>query len=66
MTLVKEVTKTNQKSTSLSGLTNRALFRIELQEPYEEVILRDEKTPNIRSVIFSPKGTYLAYRTDRK
>uniref|UniRef100_S4PJP5 Eukaryotic translation initiation factor 2A n=1 Tax=Pararge aegeria TaxID=116150 RepID=S4PJP5_9NEOP len=51
---------------SIAGLTNRSLFRIQLQEPYEETILRDETTPNIRSITFSPKGTYLAYRTDKK
>ncbi|XP_045761274.1 eukaryotic translation initiation factor 2A [Maniola jurtina] len=51
---------------SIAGLTNRNLFRIQFQEPYEEIILRDETTPNIRSITFSPKGTYLAYRTDRK
>ncbi|CAH0722745.1 unnamed protein product, partial [Brenthis ino] len=51
---------------SIAGLTNRSVFRIEFREPYEEITLRDETTPNIRNIIFSPKGTYLAYRTDKK
>ncbi|XP_047536402.1 eukaryotic translation initiation factor 2A [Vanessa atalanta] len=51
---------------SIAGLTNRNLFRIKFGEPYEEVNVRDETTTNIRSIVFSPKGTYLAYRTDKK
>ncbi|XP_072935820.1 eukaryotic translation initiation factor 2A [Epargyreus clarus] len=50
----------------IAGLTNKGLFLIELQEPYDEKVLRDETTVNIRSLVFSPKGTYLAYRTDKK
>ncbi|KAM3966790.1 eukaryotic translation initiation factor 2A [Aphomia sociella] len=50
----------------MEGLTNKNIFLIEFNEPYGETTLRDEKTPNIRSVIYSPKGTYLAYRTDKK
>ncbi|CAG9575982.1 unnamed protein product [Danaus chrysippus] len=51
---------------NIAGLTNRNLFRIGFQEPYKEVAVRDETTTNIRSFIFSPKGTYVAYRTDKK
>ncbi|CAG4963296.1 unnamed protein product [Parnassius apollo] len=50
----------------IAGLTNKSLFIIEFQEPYTEKVLRDEGTPNIRSLIYSPKGNYLAYRTDKK
>ncbi|OWR46253.1 putative Eukaryotic translation initiation factor 2A, partial [Danaus plexippus plexippus] len=51
---------------NIAGLTNRNLFRIGFQEPYKEVAVRDEATTNIRSFIFSPKGTYIAFRTDKK
>ncbi|XP_045510592.1 eukaryotic translation initiation factor 2A [Colias croceus] len=51
---------------NITGLTNKNLFLVDFQEPYTEKVLRDETTPNIRSVVFSPKGNYLAYRTDRK
>ncbi|CAK1599988.1 unnamed protein product [Parnassius mnemosyne] len=50
----------------IAGVTNKSLFLIEFQEPYTEKILRDESTPNIRSLVYSPKGNYLAYRTDKK
>ncbi|XP_013167113.1 PREDICTED: eukaryotic translation initiation factor 2A-like [Papilio xuthus] len=50
----------------ITGLTNKNLFLVEFQEPYTEKVLRDESTPNIRSIVYSPKGTYLAYRTDKK
>lgn len=56
----------NESKYFFSGLTNRNLFRIKFKDPYEEVHLRDETTQNIRSVVFSPKGTYLAFRTDKK
>lgn len=49
-----------------AGLTNKNIFLVDFKEPYAEKNLRDESTPNIRSIIFSPKGTYLAYRTDKK
>ncbi|XP_041974244.1 eukaryotic translation initiation factor 2A isoform X2 [Aricia agestis] len=51
---------------SIVGLTNKNIFRVNFQEPYQEVTVRDESTPNIRSLVFSPKGNYLAYRTDKK
>ncbi|XP_026764409.2 eukaryotic translation initiation factor 2A isoform X1 [Galleria mellonella] len=50
----------------ITGLTNKNIFLVEFKEPYGETTLRDETTPNIRSIIYSPKGTYLAYRSDRK
>ncbi|KAL0850018.1 hypothetical protein ABMA28_011928 [Loxostege sticticalis] len=50
----------------IAGLTNKNIFLVDFKEPYAEKNLRDESTPNIRSIIFSPKGTYLAYRTDKK
>ncbi|XP_059049080.1 eukaryotic translation initiation factor 2A [Achroia grisella] len=50
----------------IAGLTNKNIFLVEFKEPYGEKTLRDETTPNIRSIIYSPKGTYLAYRSDRK
>ncbi|KAG7304377.1 hypothetical protein JYU34_011317 [Plutella xylostella] len=51
---------------SIAGLTNKELFLFECKEPFQEKTLRDETTKNIRSIVFSPKGTYLAYRTDKK
>ncbi|CAH0747244.1 unnamed protein product [Diatraea saccharalis] len=48
------------------GLTNKSIFLVDFKEPYSEKELRDENTTNIRSIIFSPKGTSLAYRTDKK
>lgn len=50
----------------IAGLTNKSIFLIDFKEPFAEKALRDETTTNIRSTIFSPKGTYLAYRTDKK
>ncbi|XP_068628355.1 eukaryotic translation initiation factor 2A [Battus philenor] len=50
----------------ITGLTNRGLFLVECTEPYAEKVIRDESTPNIRSLIYSSKGNYLAYRTDKK
>lgn len=50
----------------LAGLTNKSIFLVELKEPYAEKILRDETTANVRGIIFSSKGSYLAYRTDKK
>nr|XP_049698607.1 eukaryotic translation initiation factor 2A [Helicoverpa armigera] len=50
----------------IAGLTSKNIFLIDFKEPYDEKNLRDETTTNIRSIIFSPKGTYLAYRTDKK
>ncbi|XP_063834256.1 eukaryotic translation initiation factor 2A [Ostrinia nubilalis] len=50
----------------IAGLTNKNIFLVDFKEPYAEKNLRDEATLNIRSIIFSPKGTYLAYRTDKK
>lgn len=49
-----------------AGLTNKSIFLVEFKEPYAEKKLRDETTPNIRGIVYSPKGNYLAYRTDRK
>lgn len=48
------------------GLTTKNIFLVDFKEPYAETNLRDETTTNIRGIIFSPKGTYLAYRTDKK
>ncbi|KAI5642236.1 eukaryotic translation initiation factor eIF2A domain-containing protein [Phthorimaea operculella] len=50
----------------ISGLTNKSIFLVEFKEPYTEKVLRDETTPNLRGLIYSPKGQYLAYRTDKK
>ncbi|XP_045513487.1 eukaryotic translation initiation factor 2A [Pieris brassicae] len=51
---------------NITGLTNKNLFVVDFEEPYSEKAVRDESTPNIRSIIYSPKGNYLAYRTDKK
>lgn len=51
---------------TISGLTSKNIFLVEFEPPYGEISLRDETTTNIRSIVFSPKGTYLAYRTDKK
>ncbi|XP_048005469.1 eukaryotic translation initiation factor 2A isoform X2 [Leguminivora glycinivorella] len=51
---------------NIAGLTNKNIFLVEFKEPYAEKTLRDETTTNIRSLIFSPKGGYLAYRTDKR
>ncbi|RVE49429.1 hypothetical protein evm_005941 [Chilo suppressalis] len=48
------------------GLTNKSIFLIEFKETFSERALRDETTTNIRSIVFSPKGNYLAYRNDKK
>ncbi|XP_022826159.1 eukaryotic translation initiation factor 2A [Spodoptera litura] len=50
----------------IAGLTTKNIFLVDFKEPYAETNLRDETTTNIRGIIFSPKGTYLAYRTDKK
>ncbi|XP_028028388.1 eukaryotic translation initiation factor 2A [Bombyx mandarina] len=50
----------------VAGLTNKSIFLLEFKEPYCEKTLRDESTTNVRGIICSPKGSYLAYRTDRK
>ncbi|XP_053601637.1 eukaryotic translation initiation factor 2A [Plodia interpunctella] len=50
----------------ITGLTNKNIFLVEFKEPFVEKNLRDESTPNIRSIVYSPKGSYLAYRTDKK
>ncbi|XP_073945804.1 eukaryotic translation initiation factor 2A [Choristoneura fumiferana] len=50
----------------IAGLTNKNIFLVEFKEPYVERNLRDETTTNIRSIIFSTKGGYLAYRTDKR
>ncbi|XP_050673371.1 eukaryotic translation initiation factor 2A isoform X1 [Leptidea sinapis] len=51
---------------NIVGLSNKGLFQLNFEEPYEEKQLRDGATQNIRSVVVSPKGNYLAYRTDKK
>ncbi|KAL4715260.1 hypothetical protein ACJJTC_007842 [Scirpophaga incertulas] len=51
---------------SVAGLTNKNIFVMDFKEPFTEKIIKDENTPNIRSMLFSNKGNYLAYRTDKK
>lgn len=50
----------------IAGLTSKNIFLIDFKEPYEEKPFGEEAVVNIRSIVFSPKGTYLAYRTDKK
>ncbi|KOB73753.1 Eukaryotic translation initiation factor 2A [Operophtera brumata] len=53
-------------SPHIAGLTSKNIFLIEFGEPFGQKILRDETTTNVRNIIYSPKGAYLAYRTDKK
>ncbi|GBP22933.1 Eukaryotic translation initiation factor 2A [Eumeta japonica] len=48
------------------GLSNKGIFAVECKETYVEKCIRDETTVNIRSILFSAKGKYLAYRTDKR
>lgn len=48
------------------GLSNRGIFVLDSSEPYNEKYIKDETSgKKISSIIYSPKGNYLAYRTDR-